>query len=74
MNVPVCLKSKAQKGATLMSNEEEYMAMSEAMKEVNLIYYLHCDTDIEVDLPIVVKTDNLGTKFMVKNSSSGVRT
>jgi hypothetical protein len=39
MNVPVCWRSKAQKGVTLSSSEAEYVAMSEAFKEIKFIYY-----------------------------------
>jgi hypothetical protein len=74
MNVPVCWRSKSQKGVTLSSTEAEYVALSEAVKEVNFIYYLLCDIGIEVKLPIIVKTDNVGAMFMAQNSSSGVRT
>jgi hypothetical protein len=74
MNVPVCWRSKSQKGVTLSSTEAEYVAMSEAVKEVKFIYYLLCDIGIEVKLPIIVKTDNVGAMFMAQNSSSGVRT
>jgi hypothetical protein len=74
INVPVCLQSKAQKVVTLLSSEAEYVAMSEAVKEVKFIYYLLCDIGIEVNLPIIVKTDNVGAIFMAQNSSSSVRT
>jgi hypothetical protein len=74
MNVPVCWRSKSQKGVTLSSTETEYVVMSEAVKEVKFIYYLLCDICIEVKLPIIVKTDNVGPMFMAQNSSSGVRT
>jgi hypothetical protein len=74
MNVPVCWWSKSQKGVTLSSSEAEYVAMSEAVKEVKFIYYLLHDISIEVELPIIVKPDNVGAMFMAQNSSSGVRT
>jgi hypothetical protein len=74
MNVPVCWRSKSQKGVTLSSSEAEYVAMSEAVKEVKFIYYLLCDIGIEVELPIIVITDNVGAMFMAQNSSSDVRT
>jgi hypothetical protein len=74
MNVPVCCRSKSQKGVTLSSTEAEYVAMSETVKEFKFIYYLFCDIGIEVKLPIFVKTDNVGAMFMAQNSSSGVRT
>jgi hypothetical protein len=74
MNVPVCWRSKSQKGVTLSSTEAEYVAISEAVKEVKFIYYLLRDIGIEVKLPIIVKSDNVGAMFMAQNSSSGVRT
>jgi hypothetical protein len=50
--------------------EAEYVAMSEVVKEVKFIHYLLRDIGIEVKLPIIVKTDNVGAMFMAKNSSS----
>jgi hypothetical protein len=32
-----------------------------------------CDVGIEVELPIVVKTDNVGAMFMTQNSLTGVQ-
>jgi hypothetical protein len=74
MNVPVCWRSKTQRGVTLSSSEDEYVAMSEAVKEIKFIYYLLREIGIEVILPITVKTDNVGAMFMAQNASSGVRT
>jgi hypothetical protein len=74
MNVPVCWRSKAQRGVTLSSSEAEYVEMSEAVKEIKFIYYLLREIGIEVNLPITVKTDNVGAMFMAQNASSGVRT
>jgi hypothetical protein len=74
MNVPLCWQSKSQKGVTLSSSEADHVAMSEAVKEVKFIYYLLRDISIEVELPIIVKTDNVGAMFMAQNSFSGVRT
>jgi hypothetical protein len=33
-----------------------------------------CDFHIKVNLPIIIKTDNIGAIFMTENSSTGVRT
>jgi hypothetical protein len=74
MNVPVCWRSKAQRGVTLSSSKAEYVAISEAVKEIKFIYYLLREIGIEVNLPITVKTDNVGAMFMAQNASSGVRT
>jgi hypothetical protein len=74
LDVPVCWRSKLQKGVTMSSTEAEYVPISEAFKEVKFVYYLLCDLHIKVKLPIVVKTDNIGAIFMSENASTGVRT
>ena len=50
LNVPVCWRSKAQKGVMLSSSEAEYVAISEATKEIKFIFYLLRDIGIEVEL------------------------
>jgi hypothetical protein len=57
-----------------LSTEAEYVAISEAVKEVKFIYYLLCGFHIKVNLHIIIKTDKIGAIFMAKNSSTGVRT
>jgi hypothetical protein len=74
IDVPVCWRSKSQKGVTLSSTKAEYVAISEAVKEVKFIYYLLCDFHIKVNLPIIIKTYNTGAIFMAENSLTGVRT
>jgi hypothetical protein len=74
MNVPICWRSKSQKGVTLSSIEAKYVAIFEAVKELKFIYYLLSDLHIKVNLPIVVKTDNIGEIFMSENDSTGFRT
>ena len=74
LGVPICWRSKAQKGVTLSSSKAEYVAMLEAVKEIRFIFYLLRSMFIEVKLPIIVRCDNVGAIFMAKNSSSGVRT
>jgi hypothetical protein len=59
---------------TLSSSEAEYVAISEAVKEIKIIYYLLREIRIEVNLLITIKTDNVGAMFMAQNASSGVRT
>jgi hypothetical protein len=38
------------------------------------MYFLFPDIGIEMELPIVVKADNIGAIFMSQNASIGVRT
>jgi hypothetical protein len=74
LDVPVCWRSKSQKGVTLLYTEAEYVAISEDVKEVKFVYYLLCDLHIKVKLPIVVKTDNIGANFMSENALTGICT
>jgi hypothetical protein len=71
LNVPICWRSKSQKGVTLLSTGAEYVAISEAIKELKFIYYLLNDLHFKVNLPIVVKTDSIGASFMSENASTG---
>jgi hypothetical protein len=74
LSVPICWRSKSQKGVTLSSTEAKYVAISEAIKELKFIYYLLIDLHIKVNLSIVVKKDNIGAIFMSKNASTVFRT
>jgi hypothetical protein len=57
--IPVCWRSKAQRGVTLSSTKAEYVEMSDALKEIRFIYFFLNDIGIEVELPTVVRTDNV---------------
>jgi hypothetical protein len=74
LNIPICWRSKSQKGVTLLSTEAKYVAISEAVKEHKFIHYLLSDLHIKVNLPIVVKTDNIGAIFMSENASTRFHT
>jgi hypothetical protein len=74
LNVKICWHSKSQKVVTLSSTEAEYVAIFEVVKELKFIYYFLSDLHIKVNLPIVVKMDNIGVIFMSKNASTGFRT
>jgi hypothetical protein len=74
MGVPVSWRSKAKRGVTLSSSEAEYVAISEALKEIKFMYFLFQDIGLDVELPIVVKTNNIGALFMSQNASTGIRT
>jgi hypothetical protein len=58
----------------LFSSKAEYVAMSEAVKEICFIYFLLKVMGVDVKLPIVVRCENVGAIFMAENSSSGIRT
>jgi hypothetical protein len=65
IGVPNCWRSKKQKGATLSSSGAEYVAISEAVKEILFIYCLLESIGMNVKLPIVVSCDNVGAIFML---------
>jgi hypothetical protein len=71
LNVPICWRSKSQKGVTSLSTKAKYVAISEAVNELKFIYYLLSDLHIKVNLPIVVKMDNIGEIFMSENALTG---
>ena len=52
---------------TLSSLEAEFVAMSEAAKEVKFVYQVLMSMEINVELPIVVRVDNIGAIFMGEN-------
>jgi hypothetical protein len=59
LGVPICWKSKGQKGVTLSSSETEYVAMLEAVKEIRFISCLLRDIGIPVKLPIMVRAETV---------------
>ena len=59
MEVPISWKSKSQKSVILSSNEAEFMAMSEAAKEVKFVYQVLKSMGIPVRLPIIIQVDNI---------------
>jgi hypothetical protein len=48
------------------------MAIHEVVKEIKLIYFLLQDKGFDVELPIVVIINNIGTLFMSQNALSCV--
>jgi len=60
MGVPISWKSKGQKTVALSSSEAEYIALSEAAREVKFIYNVLISLIFSVKLPIIVNMDNLG--------------
>jgi hypothetical protein len=74
LDLPICWQSNSQKGVTLSSTEAEYVTIFEAVNEVKVVYYLLYDLHIKVNLPMVVRIDNIRAIFMSENASTGVCT
>ena len=74
MGVPISWRSKGMKSVTLSSSEAEYVALSEAAREIKFVYQLLTGMGMKVKLPITVRVDNLGAIFMSENVSVSQRT
>ena len=74
MGVPISWRSKGMKSVTLSSSEAEYIALSEAAKEVKFVYQLLSSMGVKVRLPIVIRVDNIGAIFMSENVAVSQRT
>jgi len=72
--VPIVWRSKQQKTVALSSSEAEFVAISEAVKEILFVLQLLRTMNIPVEMPIKVRVDNMGAIFMSENASSGIRT
>ena len=73
-NAIACWKSKGQRSVTLSSSEAEYVALSEAAKEVKFIWMILKSMGFEVKSPITVRVDNIGAIFMSENVTTSDRT
>ena len=74
MGVPIIWKLKSQQSITLLSSEAEYVALSEAAKDIKFVYQLLQSIGVIIKLPIVVRVDNVGAIFMSENTSTSGRT
>ena len=73
-NVPIAWKSKSQKSVTLSSSEAEFVAMSEAVKEIRFVYQLLKSIGMKVKIPVKMRIDNVGAIFMAENVTTSNRT
>jgi hypothetical protein len=71
--VAISWKSKGQKSVTLSSSEAEFVALSEAAKEIKFVAQILMSMGIPVQLPIVVRAVNIGAIFMAENVTTSTR-
>jgi len=74
LSVPIIWKSKSQKSVTLLSSEAEFVALSEAVKEIKFVVQVLESIGVKVKFPIIVRVDNVGAIFMAKNVMNSQRT
>ena len=72
--VPVAWKSKSMKSVVLSTTEAEYVAVSEVVKEIKVLYQMLRSMEIKVPLPVKVQVDNVGAIWLANNSSVSERT
>ena len=72
--IPITWRSKGMKRVVLSTTEAEYMALSEAVKELKVIVQLLQTMNIEVELPITVYVDNVGAIWLSNNRTTSDRT
>jgi hypothetical protein len=74
LGCPIVWKSKQQQSVTLSSSEAEYVALSEAAKEIKFVAQVLESIGIKVKYPITVHVDNIGAIFMSENVSATKQT
>ena len=74
LGVPIVWRSKNQKNVTLSSSEAEFVALSEAVKEIKFIVQVLESIGVKVKFPIIVRIDNVGAIFMAENVTNSQRT
>jgi Reverse transcriptase (RNA-dependent DNA polymerase)/gag-polypeptide of LTR copia-type len=74
LGCPLVWKSKQQQSVTLSSSEAEYVALSEAAKEIKFIAQTIESIGIKVKYPITVYVDNVGAIFMSENVTATKQT
>ena len=72
--IPVVWKSKSMKSVILSTTEAEYVAVSEVVKEIEVLYQMLRSMEIKVPLPIKDQVDNVGAIWLANNSSVSERT
>jgi formyltetrahydrofolate synthetase len=71
--VPISWKSKGQKSVTLSSSEAEFVALTEAAKEVKFIVQIIQPMGIPLKLSAIYRVDNVGVIFMAEKINTTSR-
>lgn len=67
-DIPISWKRKGMRSVVLSMTEEEYVAVSEVVKELKFIIQLLKSMGIDVELPIKVQVHNVGASWLSNNS------
>ena len=72
--VPVVWNFKSMKSVVLSITEAEYVADSEVVKQIKVLYQMLRSMEFKVPLPVKVQVDNVGAIWLANNSSVSERT
>ena len=72
--VPVLWCSRAMRSVTLSSTEAEYVAMSEAVKDLIFMRNILKSVGFNIEYPMIVEVDNTGAIYLGVNRATGQRT
>ena len=74
LGVSVSWQSKPQKSVLLSCSEADYVALSEAVKEVMFMILLLGSMKIVVKFTVMVRVDNVGNIFLASNITTTCHT
>ena len=74
MGIPITWQSCGQKGIVISTTEAEYVALSEVMATLRFIVMVLQSMEIEVELPITVYVNNIGSIFLANNHTTSNHT
>ena len=74
MGCAISWRSRSQKSVALSSTEVEYYGISDVVTELLFIKSLLEFMGVKVQLPIIVRVDNIGAIYLSDNASSSTRT
>ena len=72
--IPIAWKSKGMRRVVLSTTEAEYIALSEVVKEIELIIHLLKAMNVNVEMPITIYVDNVGAIWLSNNRTISERT
>ena len=72
--IPIAWKRKSMRSAVLSTTEAEHIALSEVLKEIQLIIQLMSTMNMNDEVPITIYVDNVGAIWLSNNRTTSERT
>ena len=74
LKCPVEWRSRSQKNVALNSTKAEYYGILDIITEILFMKEVLEFMEVEVNLPTIIRVDNLGAIYLSNNASSSART